>query len=406
MIASQLAYRLARAGHEVIIYAKKVQAQPNVERHAEGILYRRISIGPEDLLMKPVKLLDRLGLVRNPKRPLFASRLYYPGYALQTAWDLKQRQPDIIHIYNFSQYVPLIRAFNPKAKIVLHMECEWLSQLDRAVVEGRLHEVDLIIGCSGYITERIRDKFPQFSDRCITIYNGVDANQFVREVELDGVKKSKAERLLFVGRISPEKGVHILLEAFQRVVQCVPHVGLEVVGPPGAANFEFIVPLADDEKVSELAQFYSRKSKKADYISRLQNQLDPKYVDQVVFTGSIPHSHLMNHYRDADVFLFPSVWHEPFGIPLVEAMACQVPVIATRSGGMTEIVEEGKTGLLVERGNAADLAEGILRLLKDEDLRISMGEAGRERVLGHFTWDRIAESLLNEYENLQAAVEN
>jgi glycosyltransferase involved in cell wall biosynthesis len=81
-------------------------------------------------------------------------------------------------------------------------------------------------------------------------------------------------------------------------------------------------------------------------------------------------------------------------------MAAGVPVIATRVGGMTEIVEEGRNGLLVESGNASALAEAILQLLSDDDLRESMGKAGHQRSLEVFSWERIAENLLNQYRNI------
>ena len=85
---------------------------------------------------------------------------------------------------------------------------------------------------------------------------------------------------------------------------------------------------------------------------------------------------------------------------LIEAMACHVPVVATRVGGMTEIVEEGKTGILVESGSASELAEAILRTLSDEDLRKKMRNAGRERAVELFSWDKIADDLLCQYKKI------
>jgi len=399
IIVYQIARRLARSGHEVIIYGKRGHAQPPVERDGDGILYHRVSTKLESLFLKPLRFFDRLGAFPDPKRPFFASSLYHPGYALQIAQDLREKQPDVIHVVNFSQYVPLIRTFHANAKFVLHMECEWLSQLDVSMIEGRLKKTDLIIGCSDYITRKVRLRFPQFADRCQTVYNGVDPNDFSdigRPTERNG-----EERILFLGRVSPEKGVHFLLDAFREVVARYPQAQLDIVGSIGSVPFDFVVALSDDDHVSSLASFYQGKIRRTDhYMDHLRKQLSPAEWKQVNLLGSVPHSGVADHYRNADVFVFTSVWDEPFGIPMIEAMACGVPVVAARGGAVPEIVEDGETGLLVERGDAADLAEGILRLLGDHDLRDSMGQAGRERVLGHFTWDRIAESLLNEYENL------
>ena len=399
ILTYQIARRLTQSG-EVIIYAKRGHSQQKVQCDDEGIHYRRMSVTAEDWLLKPFKLLGRLSGFRNPKRPFFASRLYYLGYALQVARDLRTQQPDIVHIHNFSQFVPVIRAFNPKVKIVLHMHCEWLTQLDQAMIEQRLRHVDLVVGCSEYITEKVRRRFPQFAGRCQTVFNGVDVHHFVSENSHSVSKENDVKRLLFVGRISPEKGVHVLMDAFQKVVEHCPQVQLDIVGPGGNAPFEFVVFVSDDEKVSDLASFYGRILRRGDYFSYLQRRLPSNLASRVNFVGPVPNSLVIDYYRDADVFILPSLWNEPFGMPLVEAMASEVPVIATRGGGITEIVEEGQTGLLVERDNATALAEAILRLLVDDDLRKRMGKAGREQAIERYSWDLVTENLLHLYEDI------
>jgi glycosyltransferase involved in cell wall biosynthesis len=90
-------------------------------------------------------------------------------------------------------------------------------------------------------------------------------------------------------------------------------------------------------------------------------------------------------------------WNELFGMPIAEAMSCGVPAVASRVAGIPEVVTDGETGLLVERGNPSALARTINRLLEDEELRRSMGAAGRQRVLERFSWDQITEALLGEY---------
>lgn len=399
IVTCQVARRLACSGHEVIIYCKRGEGQPTVERDDEGISYRRISVKPEDLYLKPVKLLDRLGAFRNPKRPFFASYLYYPGYALQVASDLRKRLPDIIHIHNFSQYVPLIRAFNPSAKFVLHMHCEWLSQLDRSIISRRLEKTDLVVGCSEYITNRVRLRFPGFAERCQTVYNGVDLDDFSNLGR--PTKSNGEERILFVGRVSPEKGVHILLDAFGEIVTRRPQAQLDIVGPTSSVPYEFVVSLSDDDNVTSLAAFYSGGTKKrSHYVAHLQKQLPPPAWERVNMVGGVSHSQVVDHYRDADVFAFTSVWDEPFGIPMIEAMACGVPVVAAQGGAVPEIVKDGATGLLVKRGDAAALAKAVMELLDNRDLAESMGEAGRQRVRQLFSWDRTAESVLACYKRL------
>jgi len=195
---------------------KKGRFQKKVE-YDQGVHYRRISTAADEWSTYISTAVDKLGrfpifrnvrrllFFRNVKRPLFASNLYYLTYVLQVAKDLRAEKCDVVHLHNFSQFVPIIRAFNPEIKIVLHMHCEWLTQLDRTMIERRLREADLVIGCSKYITEKILHRFPQFAKRCQTVYSGVDVNHFVSENNHWATKKNGVKRLLFVGRNSPEK---------------------------------------------------------------------------------------------------------------------------------------------------------------------------------------------------------
>jgi spore coat protein SA len=120
----------------------------------------------------------------------------------------------------------------------------------------------------------------------------------------------------------------------------------------------------------------------------------------VVFAGFVPRPELPQHYRQADAFVFASLWNELFGCLFAEAMATEVPAVCTRVAGVPEVVEDGKTALMVERGNVAALTEAILSLLENEERRRQMGQAGRQRALELFSWDRVAEALSRHYNEL------
>src|SRR5439155_22866059 len=115
---------------------------------------------------------------------------------------LRARPCDVVHIMNLSQFVPIVRLLNQKSKVVLHMQCDWLTRLNRASLASRLRRVDLILTCSDYLTSRAISALPQFTDRCRTVYNGVDVERFAP----NGPRRSgggTAARVLWVGRISP-----------------------------------------------------------------------------------------------------------------------------------------------------------------------------------------------------------
>ena len=392
------ARRLARSC-AVSVYARSRTLRKEARSH-EGVHYRYLPMTLLDLPVRPLSFLERLLLFPTPKRPVFAQTLYYLGYAVQVARDVRRERYDVVHVHNFSQFIPIIRFYNPTVKIVLHMHCEWLTQIDPALIESRLRQVDLIVGPSDYITDKIRRAFPQFAKRCHTIYNAVDSDRFLSEQAEKPPQSSNTKTILFVGRISPEKGLHVLLDGFEQVVRRYPQTRLRIAGPVGAVPFDFMVLLGDDEKVTSLASFYSRVMKRDRYFFCLQRRISSQLASRVEFLGPVPHSDLRKLYRDSDLFVLPSVCNEAFGIPLVEAMACELAVVSTRSGGATEIVKEGITGLLVERGDPSLLSDAIIRLLEDDAWRASMGRAGRQRVLERFGWERIAEEWLRAYHHL------
>ena len=391
----EVARRLAQSC-EVVVYGRRGRRQPPSE-DVKGVRYRRITLFREARYVgRLFRLLDRLsGLVRRP----YASGLYYLDYAWQVARDVRAEGCDVVHLSNFSQFAPVIRALNPRVKIVLHMHCEWLSLLDRGMIERRLRAIDLIVGCSEYIAEKIRRRFPQFADRCQVIPNGVDVASFTGTNGHRAAREDRVRRLLFVGRVSPEKGLHVLLEAFRLIAERLPHVRLEIVGSHKQLPLDYLLSLGDDEAIPRLASFYDGRSDES-YFARLQDQLQTlPLAEHVTFTGALPYVQLREHYHQADVLINPS-FSESFGRSLIEAMACELPVVATRIGGMTELLAGSNAGLLVEPGDAPALAEAALRLLTDNDLRQAMGQAGQRWVLERFSWEQVAAGLRDQCRHL------
>jgi glycosyltransferase involved in cell wall biosynthesis len=384
--------------HAFIVYAKQFPNQQAFETH-DGIAYRRFSTNLDEWLGKPFRLLELLLNFPRSKKPFYATRLSYLGYIAQIARDLRTQQCDVVHVHNYSQFVPVLRAFNPKIKIVLHMHCEWLSDLDRNMIAARLQKTDLVLGCSDYIAEKVRLRFPQYADRVRSVYNGVDLRYFSSAIHAETKEPKKPKRLLYVGRVSPEKGLHTLLQAFEIVIKEMPGVQLDMVGPAGNAPYEYMALISEDPRVAALSRYYHGLKKRGDYQQELKGQLSPEVSSHVQFVGQVPHAELLAYYRAADLLVNPSL-SEAFGMSLIEAMASKVPVVATRVGGMTEITENGRLGLLAEAEDAAALAQAILTLLADEQLRRQLGEAGYQRAAALYSWERVAESLVGLYASL------
>lgn len=387
LVSYALALRLARAGNEVLFYGSKGSHQ-ELEYYEDGIIYRRIPDSWLDKVLEPLNFLDIWNL-SNPKRPFYASKLFFCGFYRQVAKDLQAQQCDVIHMNIVFQFVPLIRAYNPQAKIVLHIHSDFLPLFDPVMVEHCLKSVDLVIGCSDYLTNQVRKYLPHVNSQ--TIYNGADIRHFTVANDQNKANQKEPKQILYVGRISPEKGVHVLIDAFNKVVSRYPQVQLKLVGSENAVVPWYTLD-REDPQIQNLLPYYQ-----GSYRSHLQDRLTSTAASSVFFLGKVPHFELLEYYQQADIFVFPSVWNEAFGMPIVEAMSMRLPVIATRGGAFPELVEDEKTGLLVERENADALAEAILRLLVDDNLRIAMGEAGKHRAFEQFAWDHQAEKLLDQY---------
>ncbi len=385
----QIARRLASKA-EITVYGAKFGDKTDYIE--EGIRYRGIT-NQIDKMLLPLRMLDRWEIT-NPKRPIYASGLYYRNYILQIAKELSDRQVDIIHIHNFSYYVPIVRRLNPRAKIILHMHCEWLSQLEPKMIGDRINHADLIVGCSEYITNKICQHFPHLVDCTQTVYNGVDTAYFVGNESIQNNRDRQKPTILYVGRISPEKGIHVIIDAFKEVVKHYPQASLNIIGAEAIVRKDFLINISDDPIVKELASFFP-----GSYLEKIKNRIPSSVSDRINFVGGIDQEKLLQYYWDADILVNPSV-SESFGMSLVEAMATQTPVIGARVGGMTSVIDEGKTGLLVEPANPSALAKGILDLLGDRELRKQMGIAGNQRVNELFSWDKIAEELLSRYQTM------
>ena len=200
--------------------------------------------------------------------------------------------------------------------------------------------------------------------RIEVIYNGIDVEVFEQPATTD-LRKAwniPAESIIlgFVGQLDERKGISVLLKAFEGVIEKVPSARLVLVGR-GQLETE----------VREAIRAHS-------------------WQECVVPAGFIADTRAI--MQALDVLVLPSFW-EGFGLVLIEAMAAGKPVITTNVSSMPEIVEDGHTGFLIPPGDANMLAARALELLGNADLRRSMGEAGRCRVIKQFTMEKMIQEL-------------
>lgn len=386
----EVARRLA-GDHEVVVYGRRFPGQASSEVH-EGVRYERVSVSKS--LTSLQNLAGRLLKVSPVGGP--ASALYEFGYAAETARRLRYVRHDVVHVHNLSHFVPLLRVINPGVPVVLHMHCEWMSQINKRTAAERMESAARILGCSKHVAKRLEVRFPQFTERFGVLHNGVDLDSF-GEQRVSTDPPPDGGVVIFVGRITPEKGVHDLLQAFELVLRKRPGAELRLIGPHEPTPVEYIVKLSREPYVKNLARFYP-----GNYLEQLKALVPREVIEHVRFVGEVDRTRLAEEYKNAHALANPSL-SESFGMSLVEAMAACLPVVATRVGGMQNVIQEGKTGLLVPPADPASLGEALLTLLGDRDLRRRLVERGRQSVERRFSWETVATDAGLHYAQLEEA---
>ncbi len=224
------------------------------------------------------------------------------------------------------------------------------------------------------VSENIRQELIRYLNvpekKIKTIYHGIDTNRFHPKAKLAKCPISLPSGrpiLLFTGRFVATKGINTILKAVPTVIKQFPNALFVFVG---GGNYE-------------------------------------PYQSYLVMMG-VPQRNFLFYGYVADYYDLPAVYsrstitlaptiYEPLGIRILEAMSCGKPVIASRIGGITEIIEHGKNGLLISPGDYVSLANAIVSLLSDGDLLTSMGKKARQRVIENFSVDRMARETFEFY---------
>jgi glycosyltransferase involved in cell wall biosynthesis len=317
-------------------------------------------------------------------RPLFAHAAYASDYYYRALQRLRAVAPDVIHLQNFPLLAPAIRRAVPGAALVLHMHSDWLAQLDRVAIRRSLAAVDVVAGCSGHVISAALARFPETNLEFAVLPNGASVT---RDAPCEC---REPQRVVFIGRISPEKGIHTLLEAWPQVAAACPSARLEIVGPPAETPREFLIDLSEDMEVRGLARFYRGGADfRGSYVAALQAMVPPHLANTVTFVGHEPHQRVLERCARAALLVNPSL-SESFGMSLIEALAAETPIVATKIGGMPEIVHATEGGLLVKHNDPEHLAGAIIRVLRDPKLAREMGSRGRRRVAELYSWERVA----------------
>ncbi len=360
-VSYNLAVQMAKRWHEVYVFTSSIYSKESVENYTNITIYRykkRFTIGSApisiDVLYKPLK--HEIDIVHahagNPPAPIAAH-----WYAK------KKKKPFVITYHGDGQWNwgGVIR----RTSVYFY---------NKHLLDRTLSYADVIISPSRYYIDESR-VLGKYRDKIVVIPNGINVDEFDVGYSKEQCRGKlglsiNSRMILFVGTLSPHKGPDILIKAMSEIVKEVPDVKLVFVGHGGMREeLEMLSKKLGVEKNVEFAGF-------------VEESMKPLY------------------YRAADVFCLPSVMkHEIFGIVNLEAMACSVPVVASKIGGVPDVVKDGENGLLVLPGDSGSLADAIIYLLENEDVREKMGTNGRKKV-EDYSWDKVAEETEKVYLNL------
>ena len=306
-------------------------------------------------------------------------------YAYVTANKLNELRPDIVHIRSRLWLLPyFIKLLNYKPKYVLTHHNHYFCDMPEWQVKRYMDMLDAFIGVSNYTTNsEVLTRFPEYERKCFTVHNGCNINQFKPDIAQKTLLRSQlglpddSRILLFVGRLQQSKGIDVAIKAFNQIA--VRH-----------NNCYFVV----------VGSSWFSSNDETSYTTTLRS-LSAVNKDRIIFTGYVGRDKIASIFAGADIFVGPSRMEEPFGQVFTEAMACGLPILSTRQGGIPEIVRHGVDGHLIDdKEDYVQLAGYMDKLLTEDQLRQKMSMDAITRVKDEFTWEKTAIRSENLYSYL------
>lgn len=283
---------------------------------------------------------------------------------------------DIVYLHNEPNILLFLRKRHGQ-KIILHMHNDHLSmRLFRPFYRRALAKTDRVVCVSDYIRRQAIAHFPEYAERFCVVFNSTDPEVFkpygdeaLRQ--LQGVVAIEPDKryLLYVGRLTAIKGVHVLIAAFREIHRQLPNTRLIITG----------------------SSFFGGAAKTA-YEQELVSLAEP-VNDAIVFTGYLPHEKLKYLYSAVDMIVLPSVWQDPCPLVVLEAMASGSCLVSSAVGGIPEVLETGKNGVLVKPDDAQALALAVCTVLNNEASKARMEIAAREKIVANYHWQRLVGEL-------------
>src|SRR5918911_556182 len=368
VVGAELGLELARRGHEIhfISYAPPMRLGDGAARK------QRIHFHAVDMLSYPLfeyppytdALASRLFQIAEAERLDVLHMHYAIPHAVSAYLAREMLRP--------TRYVPVVTTLHGTDITLVGRDPSFLP-----ITRFGIEQSDAVTAISNYLREATRETFG-VTKPIEVIYNFIDSDYY-RRAPNETLRRTIAPRgeriILHISTFRPIKRIMDCIEVMARM--------RELTGGASKPAGVKLVMCGDGPERAEAEQLAARLG----------------VAEDVQFVGKQPQSEIRDFLSVADLFLLPSQ-SESFGLSALEAMACNVPVIATRVGGVPEVVEDGGCGFLFDIGDAVGMAEAALRLLNDEALHSRFGERGREIAVTRFTTDEIIPQYETLYEKI------
>lgn len=371
-IAYYLSNVLAEQKHEIHVITR--QEKGEIPRHVKNVYIHSVK-----WLHAP--LFFTLSYAKNAIRKLNelgdfdVVHAYFPLMSIKEKWFEKIKSPLVSDMLgSWKGERGYIKNERFSSMDINDFAIRYLSQLFEKYEKLALMKSDVVITLTNFCLKELNEYGVKRD--MVVVPGGVDTSMF-RLIDCAEEIKSRYDLskddnlILYAGRLVARKGVEDLLVALGRVCKEKKNTKLILVGRGGLKN----------------------------HLQKIALRLG--ISNNIIFTGQIPINELIRHYAGADVFVLPS-YYEGQGLVLLESMACGTPVVATRVGGIPEVVTDGENGLLVEPRKPEQLADAILKIINDTELRIKLGKNGRETTVKNYDWKVIAEKMEKIYESVTA----
>ena len=355
----ELAYRLEKRGHEVTIFTNGVDEEKcypdlikkvNIEvvRYPVNIKYLKTYLGMKKIGKVIGERAKEFDLINNHNFPSEWA-VYYA-----------KKNCDLPAVWMCNE--PPFWFFVPEARkgIINKLRWPFYEILDKKSVE----KINEIVVLSGMIQKLVKKIYKRNS---IVVRSGIDLKKFEIRRDSREYKNKETITILMVGMLAPHKKQDTLIKTIHHIKNKNKNIYKKI-------NLIFAGP-----EIEEFKNYLFSLIKKFNLSANIE------------FKGAVSDTELLNLYASCDIFVFPA--HQSWSLVTVEAMAMGKPVIVSNKCGVSEIIENRKTGFIFKHDNYKELAEKIVELIENEELRIKMGKNARKYVKENLSWEKYAENM-------------